>query len=79
MNELQKLYDRIIQKVNINLRKLEFDAEPYASGLILPDQMSKFYAFYGISADHPLSLEFRHSGLAGSYFLGRCRLNNSLL
>ena len=79
MNELQKLYDRIIQRLNINRRKLKFDAEPYSSGLIVPDQMSKFYAFYGISTDHPLSLEFRNSGLAGSYFLGKCRIANSLL
>ncbi|WP_136797197.1 MULTISPECIES: transferase [Desulfosediminicola] len=79
MNELEKLYDRIIQRLNINLRELNFDAEPYSSGLIVPEQMNKFYAFYGISTDHPLSLEIRHSGLAGSYFLGKCRVSNSLL
>ena len=79
MKELQNLYDRIIQRLNINLRELNFDAEPYSSGLIVPEQMNKFYAFYGISTDHPLSLEFRNSGMAGSYFLGKCRVSNSLL
>lgn len=79
MKELEKLYDRIIQRVNINLRELEFDVKPYVWTLIPPEQMSKFYAFYGISPDHPLSLQFRHCGLAGSYFLGRCSLSNSLL
>lgn len=79
MNELQKLYDRIIQRLNINLRELDFDAEPYSPGLIQPEQMSKFYAFYGITTDHPLSLEFKNSGLAGSYFLGKCRVADSLL
>lgn len=79
MNELQKLYDRIIQQVNINLRELDFDAEPYSSGLIQPEQMNKFYAFYGISTDHPLNLVFKNSGLAGSYFLGKCRVSDSLL
>ncbi len=28
MKELEKLYDRIIQRVNINLRELEFDVNP---------------------------------------------------
>ncbi|MBA4368763.1 MAG: transferase [Desulfobacterium sp.] len=79
MKELEKLYDRIIQRVNINLRELEFDVKPYVWTLTPPEQMSKFYAFYGISPDHPLSLQFQHSGLAGSYFLGRCRVTNSLL
>ena len=79
MNELQKLYDRIIQRVNINLRELDFDVEPYSAGIIQPQQMDKFYAFYGITTDHPLSLEFKNSGLAGSYFLGKCRISNSLL
>lgn len=79
MNELQKLYDRIIQRVNINLRELDFDAEPYSTGLIQPEQMHKFYAFYGISTDHPLSLVFKNSGLAGSYFLGKCSVADSLL
>ena len=79
MKELEKLYDRIIQRVNINLRELEFDVKPYVWELIPPGQMSKFYAFYGIAPDHPLSLCFQHCGLAGSYFLGRCRVTNSLL
>lgn len=79
MNELQKLYNRIIQRVNINLRELDFDTQPYSKGIIQPEQMDKFYAFYGITTDHPLSLMFKNSGLAGSYFLGKCRVANSLL
>jgi len=79
MKELEKLFDRIVQRVNINLRELGFDVKPYVWTLIPPGQMSKFYAFYGITPDHPLNLEFRHCGLAGSYFLGRIRVSNSLL
>lgn len=79
MNELEKLFIRIVQRVNINLRELEFDARPYVWDLIPKSQMTKFYAFYGISPDHPLNLQFKHSGLAGSYFLGQCRVSNSLL
>lgn len=79
MNALETLFTRIVQRVNINLRELEFDVRPYVWELIPKNQMTKFYAFYGIAPDHPLSLQFKHSGLAGSYFLGQCRISNSLL
>jgi carbonic anhydrase/acetyltransferase-like protein (isoleucine patch superfamily) len=79
MKELEILFNRIIQRVNVNLRELDFDVTPFALQLIIPDQMNKFYAFYGITPDHPLDLHFEHSALAGSYFLGKCRVRNSLL
>lgn len=79
MKELGKLFNRIVQRVNINLRELHFDVSPFALQLVPPDQMSKFYAFYGITPDHPLDLHFENSALAGSYFLGKCRVRNSLL
>ncbi|MBW1897769.1 MAG: transferase [Deltaproteobacteria bacterium] len=79
MKELERLYERIIQRVNINLRELGFNVKPSVWNLIPPGQMTKFYAFYGITPDHPLNFQFRHSGLAGSYFLGRCHVTNSLL
>jgi hypothetical protein len=79
MQELQKLYDRIIQRANINLRELEFDVNPYVQNLIPFEQMVKFYAFFGISPHHHLNFQFKHSNLAGSYFLGQCKVTNSLL
>jgi len=79
MKELLKLFDRIIQRTTINLRELGYDVKPNVWNLIPPGKMTKFYAFYGITPDHPLSFQFRHSGLAGSYFLGRCNVTNSLL
>ncbi len=79
MKELDKIFARIVQRVNINLREIDFDVNPFAVELIPPDQMSKFYAFYGITPDHPLDLHFQHSALAGSYFLGKCQVRNSLL
>ncbi len=79
MYELEKLFNRIIQRVNINLRELGFDVTPFVEGHVNLEQMNKFYAFYGISSDIPLDLTFTHSSLAGSYFLGKCRVTNSLL
>ncbi|MGB8718085.1 MAG: transferase, partial [Desulfobacterales bacterium] len=79
MKELHKLLDRIVQRVNINLRELEFDVNPLVSKLIPAGQMTKFYAFYGITPHHALNLVFKQSNLSGSYFLGKVRVTNSLL
>lgn len=79
MNALEKLFIRIVQRVNINLREQKFDAKPYVWDLIPKGQMTKFFAFYCVSPEHPLNLQFKNSGLAGSYFLGQCRVSNSLL
>lgn len=79
MKELKKLIERIIQRININLRELDYDILPYIKNLVPLNQMVKFYAFYGITPNHPLDLVFRHSSLAGSYFLGKIRVRNSIL
>ncbi|MGL1931252.1 MAG: transferase [Desulfotalea sp.] len=79
MSQLIKLYQSIVQRVNINLRELQFDISPYANHLIAVEQMKDAYAFYGITTDHPLNLSFEHSALAGSYFLGKCKVKNSIL
>ncbi len=79
MKELEKLLDRIIQRININLRELDYDVSPFIKNLVPLNQMIKFYAFYGITPHHSLNFEFRHSSLAGSYFLGKIRASNSIL
>jgi len=79
MKELEKLLDRIIQRINIKLRELDYDLSPFIKHLVPLNQMVKFYAFYGITPNHPLAFQFRHSSLAGSYFLGKCRTTNSIL
>ncbi len=79
MTELKRLFNRVVQRVNINLRELEYDVLPFVRNLVPLNQMVKFYAFYGVTPHHPLNLEFRHSSLSGSYFLGKCRVTNSIL
>ena len=79
MKELEKLFDRIIQRVNINLRELEFDVNPLINKLVPTQQMTRFYAFYGLTPHHPLNFVFRNSNLSGSYFLGKVAVTNSLL
>lgn len=79
MRQLEKLIDRIIAQLNINLRKFDFDAGPYLKKRLPKKQLLKFYAFYGITAHHSIHFHFSHSSLAGSYFLGQCKVDNSVL
>ena len=79
MKELERLLDRIIQRVNVNLREHHYDVNPFVQNLIPAHKMTKFNAFYGITPHHPLNFQFKHSNLAGSHFLGKCQVTNSLL
>lgn len=79
MYRIEKLIDRIIDRVNINLREPAFDVGPYVRHLIPLDKFCRFYAFYGLAPHYPLHFFFTHSSLAGSYFLGRCTVDHSVL
>ncbi|MBU4425915.1 MAG: transferase, partial [Proteobacteria bacterium] len=79
MKQLERLIERIISRVNINLREFAFDVDPYVQKIIPLIQFSKFYAFYGLTPYHPLHFHFSHSSLAGSYFLGKCSVDHSIL
>jgi carbonic anhydrase/acetyltransferase-like protein (isoleucine patch superfamily) len=79
MKHLENLIDRIVRHVNIYLRSFNFDSEPYLKKTIPLGQFSKFYGFYGITAHHPIHFHFSHSNLAGSYLLGQCKVDNSIL
>jgi carbonic anhydrase/acetyltransferase-like protein (isoleucine patch superfamily) len=79
MKRLNDLLERIIQRVNINLREPLFDVGPYVRHLIPLPQLTKFYAFYGITPHHPLNFHFSRSNLAGSYFLGKCHVSDAIL
>jgi carbonic anhydrase/acetyltransferase-like protein (isoleucine patch superfamily) len=82
MNQLEKLFDRIIGKVNISLKEFNFDAAQYLKYLqdyIPLRQLIKFYAFYGVTGRHPFNFRFSRSNLSGSYFLGNCEVDSSIL
>jgi carbonic anhydrase/acetyltransferase-like protein (isoleucine patch superfamily) len=79
MKQIENLIARIAQRININLRELKFDLAPYIQNVLPIGQLAKFYAFYGITPHHPLNFHFSHSNLAGSYFLGKCRVDHSVL
>jgi carbonic anhydrase/acetyltransferase-like protein (isoleucine patch superfamily) len=79
MFQLEELIDRIIDRVNINLRKPALDVGPYIRHLIPLDQFVRFYAFYGLTLHHPIHFQFNRSSIAGSYFLGKCIVDHSVL
>jgi len=79
MNALAKLAQRIIQRVNINLREFDFDVAPYIEGLVSLAELETVHGFYAVSPQHTLDFRFDHSNLAGSYFLGKCRTSNAIL
>ena len=73
MQKLEKLLERVIRRVNINLRGQDFDAGPFLRPCVPLRKLSQFYVFYGVTGRHPLHFHFSASNLAGSYFLGKCR------
>lgn len=79
MKTLQQLLERIVQRVNINLREAGYDTAPFVNQLIPAEHWAKFYATYGISSHHPAHLESSNAGLSGSYILGKCRVKNALI
>ncbi len=79
MNSLKQLNDRIISRLNANLNGLNFDAGRFVSSAVDYEKMLKFYAFYGITAHHPIFFDFQKSNIAGSYFLGKCHVGRSTI
>jgi len=79
MQKLKTLMDRIVHRININLREQSFDVKPYIQNLIPFDDFYRFYAFYGLTPQHPLYFNFNNSSLVGSYFLGKCLVDNAIL
>ena len=79
MTKIEELIELIISRTNINLREFSLDVGPYVRGIIPIKHYWKFYAFYGMTKHHPLSFSFQRSGLAGSYFLGNCDIDRSVI
>lgn len=79
MEELKALMDHIVRQVRVSLREFDFDLDAYVQNVLPLERMVRFYGFYGITSHHPIHFDFRHSSLAGSYFLGKCRVENSIV
>ena len=79
MDQLKQLNERIIRRVNVNLEEFDFNTEDFVRNSLEYDKMLKFYAFYGITSQHPIYFHFKNSNIAGSYFLGKCYVGRSAI
>lgn len=79
MEKLKLLQERIVSRVQVNLREFDFDAGQFVANAIEYAKLSKFHCFYGITSHHPIEFYFKHSSMAGSYFLGRCSVKQSIV
>lgn len=79
MKLFAQLLERIIDRVNVNLRTLGFDVRPYVRVMAEYRYGGCSFACYGLSTYHPIHLQFDNSSLSGSYFLGRCKVRHSVL
>jgi carbonic anhydrase/acetyltransferase-like protein (isoleucine patch superfamily) len=77
---LEQVLHRIIQRVDIKLGEMGVDVWPMINGL-LPSgaQLSGYHGFYGLTSHHGVDYRFTRSSLAGSYFLGKCRVTDAVL
>lgn len=79
MKQFQQLIDRLISRINESLQDLNIDVESYIYNTTNYDKMLNYYASYVVTSKHPLKLKFINSNLSGSYFLGKCTVNQSVV
>ena len=79
MKQLLLLIDRITNRVNANLQEYGFNVNPFVRASANLSKMQQFYASYAVTSQHPLWLQFKNSNIAGSYFLGKCMVNRSIV
>jgi carbonic anhydrase/acetyltransferase-like protein (isoleucine patch superfamily) len=79
MFPLAQLRRRIIQRLNIALRHLDYDSSVHAPALLLATPDAALPAAYIVSPRHPLDLRCSNAALTGSTFLGSCRIKDSIV
>ncbi|NDV20300.1 transferase [Pseudodesulfovibrio sp. JC047] len=79
MKSIARLVDHIISRVNVNLKPIGRDVEPAVRQSIRTDKLTQYYAYYALSIDHPWYFRFQESNLGGSYFLGKCEVDRSVV
>jgi carbonic anhydrase/acetyltransferase-like protein (isoleucine patch superfamily) len=79
MEQLERLIAHIAARVNVNLRKPYVDVAPYVKNIVPRQSHNLYYAFYALSTRHPSYFSFKRSSLAGTYFLGKCDVDQSVL
>ena len=76
---LEALVRHIAGRVEVNLREFGFAAGPHLAAMLDMDALRRGHAFFGLTPHHPLDLLLRNSALAGSYLMGPCRVEDSVV
>jgi len=63
MKYLTRLKESIITRVNVSLEEFGFDVGPYVRRIIKPQHYTDFYAFYGLTTQHPHLFQFSNSSI----------------
>ncbi|WP_319541348.1 transferase [uncultured Pseudodesulfovibrio sp.] len=79
MKKIKRLVDHIISRVNVNLKPIGRDVEKSVRQSIRTDKLTKYYAYYALSIGHPWYFRFQESNLGGTYFLGKCEVDRSVV
>ena len=79
MENIKLLIERIISRVNANLKEFDFDTRQFVVNTVDYEKLVKFYCFYGITSYHPIYFSFKNSSMAGSYFLGKANVKQSCI
>ncbi len=79
MERLERLIKHIASRLNVNLRPMGLDVDQLLESTIENSDLTKYYAYYALSIDHPIYFRFQESNLGGSYFLGKCDVDRSII
>ncbi|WP_320171980.1 transferase [Maridesulfovibrio sp.] len=79
MQRLNKLIAHITSRVNANLRPMGLDVSQVVETTLENINLIRYYAYYALSIDHPIYFNFQESNLGGSYFLGKCVVDRSII
>lgn len=79
MEQLQKLIGHVIDRANMHLKERFVDVGPYVRDLIPLPSFTRQGAIYAFTGHHPARYVIRESNVAGSYFLGQCIVERSVL
>lgn len=79
MKNLDELLQHITRRVDSSLQGHNFKSGPLVRGLVPLEKFVLFSAVHGFTPQHPVYFRVSDSNLAGSYFLGKCVIDKSLV
>ena len=79
MEQLNQLIDGISRRVSLNLTEYDFDTDHFVHSVTDQAKLLECCASYDATSQIPFQLNFHECNIAGSYFLGNCRVDKSVV